>query len=112
MSLLNFKHSKSEYKIDYSAFNSVYKVHMDCRSQKERDEMENEEEEEEEEEKEENKFLPNLQQSVTNISGYIPTYLSRNQLEKTVLKCTCLGLQKSMNNYKRGFATLQRRSSL
>ena len=83
MSLLNFKHSKSEYKIDYSAFNSVYKVHMDCRSQKERDEMENEEEEEEEEEKEENKFLPNLQQSVTNISGYIPTYLSRNQLEKT-----------------------------
>ena len=87
MSLLNFRHSKSEYKIDYSAFNSVYKVHMDCRSQKERDELENDEEEEEEEEekeeKEENKFLPNLQQSVTNISGYIPTFLSRNHLDKS-----------------------------
>jgi hypothetical protein len=26
VNLLNFKHSASEYKIDYSAFNAVYKV--------------------------------------------------------------------------------------
>ncbi len=37
VNLLNFKHSASEYKIDYSAFNAVYKVNMDARSQKERD---------------------------------------------------------------------------
>ena len=59
---------------------------MDSRSQKEREEGETNEEEEEEEkeevkgEKEENKIL---QHSVTNISGYIPTFLSRNHLDKS-----------------------------
>ena len=46
VNLLNFKHSASEYKIDYSAFNAVYKVNMDSRSQKERDEEQEEEDEE------------------------------------------------------------------
>ena len=32
--LLTFKHSASEYKIDYSAFNSVYKTDLSPLSQK------------------------------------------------------------------------------
>ena len=34
VNLLTFKHSASEYKIDYSAFNSVYKTELSPLSQK------------------------------------------------------------------------------
>ena len=37
--LLTFKHSASEYKIDYSAFNSVYKVDLSPLCQKVKDEL-------------------------------------------------------------------------
>ena len=37
VNLLNFKHSESEYKIDYSAFNSVYKIEMSSKSQEVKD---------------------------------------------------------------------------
>ena len=34
VNLLTFKHSASQYKIDYSAFNSVYKTELSPLSQK------------------------------------------------------------------------------
>jgi len=37
VNLLNFKHSASEYKIDYSAFNAVYKTEMSTESQANKD---------------------------------------------------------------------------
>ena len=37
VNLLNFKHSASEYKIDYSAFNAVYKTEMSTESQASKD---------------------------------------------------------------------------
>jgi len=43
VNLLNFKHSASEYKIDYSAFNAIYKTDMSTRSQKSKDENTDEE---------------------------------------------------------------------
>ena len=52
MNLLTFKHSASEYKIDYSAFNAVYKADLSPKSQKEKY-VENEEEGEEDEDGEE-----------------------------------------------------------
>jgi len=39
VNLLTFKHSASEYKIDYSAFNSVYKVDLSPLCQKVKDEL-------------------------------------------------------------------------
>jgi len=36
--LLNFKPSAEEYKVDFSAFNAVYKINLDTRSQQEKDE--------------------------------------------------------------------------
>merc|ERR1719483_1366715 len=46
VNLLTFKHSASEYKIDYSAFNAVYKADLSPKSQKTKDE-ENEVDDEE-----------------------------------------------------------------
>ena len=39
VNLLTFKHSAAEYKIDYSAFNSVYKVDLSPLCQKVKDEL-------------------------------------------------------------------------
>ena len=52
MNLLTFKHSASEYKIDYSAFNAVYKADLSPKSQKAKD-VESEDAGEEKEDKEE-----------------------------------------------------------
>ena len=54
MNLLTFKHSASEYKIDYSAFNAVYKADLSPKSQRAKDD-ENEEKDEEEDDEEETK---------------------------------------------------------
>merc|ERR1712032_857825 len=45
VNLLNFKHSESEYKIDYSAFNSVYRIEMSTKSQEAKDRCEEQNEE-------------------------------------------------------------------
>ena len=75
--MLNFKtsasESTSEYKIDYSAFNAVYKVNLDNRSQKEKDEDEEGAEEEEEEEKEKRNHSA-LNHSVSCVAGYVSTF--------------------------------------
>jgi len=47
VNLLNFKHSESEYKIDYSSFHSVYKVEMSQLSQELKDQCCEKEEKEE-----------------------------------------------------------------
>ena len=52
MNLLTFKHSASEYKIDYSAFNAVYKADLSPKSQKAED-VESEDAGEEKEDEEE-----------------------------------------------------------
>jgi len=54
VNLLTFKHSASEYKIDYSAFNAVYKADLSPKSQKTKDE-EDEEKEEEDDKDDKNK---------------------------------------------------------
>merc|ERR1719264_436378 len=46
VNLLNFKHSESEYKIDYSAFHSVYKVEMSQLSQELKDQCSEKKDEE------------------------------------------------------------------
>jgi len=47
VNLLNFKHSESEYKIDYSSFHSVYKVEMSQLSQELKDQCSEKDEKEE-----------------------------------------------------------------
>merc|ERR1719264_46283 len=45
VNLLTFKHSASQYKIDYSAFNSVYRIEMSTKSQEVKDKAEEQNEE-------------------------------------------------------------------
>ena len=73
VNLLNFKPSAAEYKVDFSAFNAVYKVNLDPRSQKEKDE-EKEEEGEGEEKEERNGYAP------ASVSCYVPTFLPNSEM--------------------------------
>jgi len=88
VNLLNFKPSASEYKVDFSAFNAVYKVNLDTRSQKEKEEEDEEEGEEKDSDEEETEngglkqknHIPFQHQSVSSVSGYHqpPTFLPNN----------------------------------
>merc|ERR1719312_1086408 len=73
VNLLTFKHSASEYKIDYSAFNAVYKADLSPKSQKAKD-LENEQVDEDGEDEE-------AKQSVSSSSpNHIETLSKRNYL--------------------------------
>jgi len=73
VNLLTFKHSASEYKIDYSAFNAVYKADLSPKSQKAKD-LENEQVDEEGEDEE-------AKQSVSSSSpNHIEMLSKRNYL--------------------------------
>jgi len=70
VNLLTFKHSASEYKIDYSAFNAVYKADLSPKSQRAKDD-ENEEKDEEEDDEEETKC--------STVSSTSPNHVDMNR---------------------------------
>jgi len=73
VNLLTFKHSASEYKIDYSAFNAVYKADLSPKSQKAKD-LESEQVDDEGEDEE-------AKQSISSSSpNHIETLSKRNYL--------------------------------
>ena len=78
MNLLTFKHSASEYKIDYSAFNAVYKADLSPKSQKAKD-VESEEAGEEGEDEEETKYSIASSTSPNHVD-HLRTISKRNYL--------------------------------
>ena len=95
MNLLTFKHSASEYNIDYSAFNAVYKAELSPKSQKAKD-VENEDAGEVEEEEEtkysiDSSTIPNSVDNLRTISKHnylhsnscLPNYVPETYLKYT-----------------------------
>jgi len=64
VNLLNFKHSESEYKIDYSSFHSVYKVEMSQLSQELKDQCSDKDENESEMEESRPSYSPSVHPSL------------------------------------------------
>jgi len=83
VNLLNFKHSESEYKIDYSAFNSVYRIEMSTKSQEAKDRCEEQNEELRELKvglKSEEELLEGTKEMLTTSSSLRGSTIGDNQL--------------------------------